>query len=87
MVQLLLYQLRAYIFKLQYFQPRDQIILVWAGRKELSRQTYMYAISKCAFLLGFHLEMPQRSNPLLVIKKLINVGVERGVATRMAQVV
>ena len=43
--------------------------------------TYTYAI-KCAFLLGFYLEMPLRSDPLL-----INVGVERGVATRMAQVV
>ena len=49
--------------------------------------TYMYAINKCAFLLGFCLEMPLRSDPLLVIKKFINVGVERGVATRMAQVV
>ena len=49
--------------------------------------TYMYVIKKCAFLLGFYLEMPLRSDPLLVIKKLINVGVERGVATRMAQVV
>ena len=46
--------------------------------------SYMYAINKCAFLLGFCLEMPLRSDP---IKKLINVGVERGVATRMAQVV
>ena len=38
----------------------------------------MYAINKCPFLLGFYLEMP---------KKLISVGVERGMATRMAQVV
>ena len=43
----------------------------------------MYAINKCAFLLGFYLEMPLRSGR----QKLINVGVERGVATRMAQVV
>ena len=49
--------------------------------------TYMYAINKCAFLLGFCLEMPLRSDPYKIIKKLINVGVERGVATRMAQVV
>ena len=51
--------------------------------------TYTYAINKCAFLLGFYLEMPPRSDPLLnkIIQKLINVGVERGVATRMAQVV
>ena len=37
----------------------------------------MYAISKCAFLLGFRLKK--------VIKKSNNVGVERGVATRSAQ--
>ena len=37
--------------------------------------TYMYAISKCAFLLGF---LRRKSN---------NVGVERGVATRRAQMV
>ena len=49
--------------------------------------TCMYVIEKCAFLFGFYLEMLLRSDPLLVIKKLINVGVERGVATRMAQVV
>ena len=47
--------------------------------------TYIYAINKCTFLLGFYLEMPLRSDPK-IIKKLINVGVERGVATRMAQV-
>ena len=39
--------------------------------------TYMYAISKCAFLLGFRLKK--------VIKKSNNVGVERGVATRSAR--
>ena len=41
--------------------------------------TYMYAISKCAFLLGFRIlsfENHQKSN---------TVGVERGVATRRAQ--
>ena len=38
--------------------------------------TYTCAINKCAFLLGFYLEMPLRSDPLLW-----------GVATRMAQVV
>ena len=27
--------------------------------------TYMYAINKCAVLLGFCLEMPLRSDPLL----------------------
>ena len=52
--------------------------------------TYMYTINKCVFLLGFYLEMPLRSDPFFlikIIKMLINVGVERGVATRMAQVV
>ena len=50
--------------------------------------TYTYAINKCVFLLGFYLDMPLRSDPLVkIIQKLINVGVERGVATRMAQVV
>ena len=45
-----------------------------------------HKIGTCnAFLLGFYLEMPLRSDP--IIKKLINVGVERGAATRMAQVV
>ena len=48
--------------------------------------TYMYAINKCTFLLGFYLEMPLRSDLNKIIRKLINVGVERGVATRMAQV-
>ena len=27
--------------------------------------TCAYAINKCAFLLGFYVEMPQRSDPLL----------------------
>ena len=27
--------------------------------------TYMYAINKCVFLLGFYLEMPLRSDLLL----------------------
>ena len=44
--------------------------------------TYTHTINKCVFLLGFYLEMPQRSE-----KKIITVGVERGVATRGAQVV
>ena len=47
---------------------------------KLSTHTYAYAINKCAFLLGFYLEMPLRSDPLIIIKELINVGVERGVA-------
>ena len=37
----------------------------------------MYAVSKCVFLLGFH----------LILKKSFNVGVEMGVATRRAQMV
>ena len=44
--------------------------------------TYMYAISKCAFLLSFRLDIkfqkPRRKS---------SKGVERGVATRSAQMV
>ena len=49
--------------------------------------TYMYAINKCAFFarLLFGNAATKRSFNK-IIKKLINVGVERGVATRMAQV-
>ena len=46
----------------------------------------MYAISKCAFLLGFCLEF--RSKKLEENhQKSTNVNVERGVATRRAQMV
>ena len=38
----------------------------------------MHAISKCAFLLGFHLEIQENHQ---------KVGVEKGVATRRAQMV
>ena len=48
--------------------------------------TYTYAINKCEFLLGFYWKCCYKTI-LKIIKKLINVGVERGVATRMAQVV
>ena len=46
--------------------------------------TYMYAISKCAFLFGFRLE---NNFSFLRRKSSNNVGVERGVATRRAQIV
>ena len=52
--------------------------------------TYMYAISKCAFLLGFRLENKLKK-PCFFTKKTIkksnNMGLERGVATRSAQMV
>ena len=47
--------------------------------------TYMYAINKCAFLLGFRLEKKFLFQKK-IIKKSNNVGVERGVA-RSAQMV
>ena len=47
--------------------------------------TYMYAISKCAFLLGFRLEIQVCFKRK--VKKSIDVSVERGVATKRAQMV
>ena len=45
--------------------------------------TYIYAISKCAFLLGFRLDIKFKKTKKKVIKKSNNAGV----ATRSAQMV
>ena len=46
---------------------------------------YIDAISKCAFLLGFHLEIKFAFLKRKIIKKSNNVGVERSMATRRTQ--